>query len=172
MKEERNRVVNGASQHRDLPFELIVWVTHFDNSVYQWQSWVSQKISSRLFLKQAKERVKEVADWVSWANGSVAYSSSTGLWATKRIQAFSCRLRKVKWVKASEKLWLLPSRFILWIDSVSATLVTLVQSVINDAYVSCPESVPKVTIVLFMALLISFEESSKQPQPDHRLLTS
>jgi len=36
------------------------------------------KLTARLFLraKQAKERVKEVADWVSWANSSVAFSRS------------------------------------------------------------------------------------------------
>ena len=37
---------------------------------------------------------------------------------------------------------------------------------------SCQESVPTVRVVLFMALLIYFDECSKQTQPDHRLLTS
>ena len=73
-------------------------------------------------------------------------------------------------MKECEKLWLLPSRFVLLVDSVSTTLCDI--SAVGFNTINGQESVLTVRIVLFMALPISFDECSKQPQPDHRLLTS
>jgi len=74
-------------------------------------------------------------------------------------------LGKIKGAKGSEKLWLLPSRFVLRVDSVSATLCDISAvgfNAINDACLARVYANSKDTFVYGFA--DSFDECIKQSQ--------